>query len=166
MNWIHITLASAFAVLAALVLRRIREPERRKPKEENPFEDLPDMNESFLEHAGGREAVDLVRVFNPQDRMVLRSILFDEGIESYVKSNIFGELYPTYDIHNFATSVISVYREDGEKAKEITQSYILTLDKKNYSGEKNPSEAARAAAGAILLGVPPKLSKFVPELLI
>ncbi|MDA3958798.1 hypothetical protein, partial [Oceanispirochaeta sp.] len=70
-------------------------------------EEQPDLNEKFLHNSQGQGVVDLVKTFNASDNMILRSILDSKGIDTYVKSNNFGNLYPTFDINNFASSVIS-----------------------------------------------------------
>lgn len=164
LNITQLALIAAILIALALLFNRIKEREDRKKKEASPLkEESPDMNEIFLSHSVGKEVVDLVRVYNPQHKMVLRSILFAEGIDSYVKSNHFGELYPTYDIHNFATSVVSVFREDSQKAKTIVEDYLRTLKKESYQEKK---ESGAAVAGAVLTGVPPHITPYPPDLLI
>lgn len=164
MNYFHLAIISAILIAMAVLFNRIKIREEQKknapPEEEDEF---PDMNEIFLSHGAGREVVDLVRVYKPQDKAVLRSILFAEGIDTYVKSNHFGELYPTYDIHNFATSEISVFREDSQKAKEIVADYIRTLKSESY--EKHQDGGA-VVTGAVLTGVPPHVTHYLPDLLI
>jgi len=160
MNYTFFIAGTIILFLVAYGLKKIEESQKNKEKEDNEFVD--DLNDSFFKNSHGENAIELVKIFNPYDRVVIRSILKSEGIETYVKSNIFGELYPTYDIHNFSTSVVMIYENDKEQAKEIVKDYLLTLDKKNYPLNRNKMGQTTTA----LMGVPPTLSKFKPELLV
>ena len=165
MNYVNVLLIALCIVFTAILLNREQNKKNRKKREKGHPDDFPDFNKRFLENARGKQVIDLVKVYNPQDMIVLRSILDAEGIETYVKSNHFGELYPTYDLHNFATSVISIFNDNSAAAKKVVQDYLLTLNKKSYAEESNALEDAVKTSG-LLVGIPPESSKFVPELLI
>jgi len=169
MNYSTLLLLATGIILFALFMNRKEEKEDNEKEgiipEEKERDELPDLNDKFLENAKGRDVIDLVKVYNPQDSIVLRSILDSEGIETYVKSNHFGDLYPTYDLHNFATSVISIYKENSAAAKQIVEDYLLTLKKESYNRDSNLLENT-LKTGSALAGIPPELSKFIPELLI
>ena len=105
----------------------------------------------FLDQAEGRRVIELAKVYNHQDKMILRSVLDARGIPTYVKSNTFGELYPTFDLNNFATSVISIFETDREEAVQVVKDYLDSLNSDTRSG---------SAGGAYESG------SFAPELLV
>ena len=167
MNYINLILIAIIIILSAVFLNRKEKSQRSKNgkdkpvREENGFQDL---NEKFLQNCEGKRIVDLVKVFRPHDRDILRSILDSEGIETYVKSNNFGDLYPTYDVFSFSTTVISIFAENTSPAKSIVEEYINILS--NQESASDDLVDGIRTAGAVMVGIPPKLSSYTPEILI
>ncbi len=153
MNYLNLIIILLVLLLLALVLHRMQTSGRKTQKElsEDPGDSLQDLNEKFLAQAEGRQVIELVKVYNHQDKMILRSILDARGIPTYVKSNNFGELYPTFDLNNFATSVISLFETDREEAVMVVKDYLDSLNSETRPG---------SAGGALESGT------FAPELLV
>ncbi len=128
-------------------------------------EELTDLNERFLSRSRGRSVVDLVKVFNPSDEMILRSILAAEGVDSYVKSNHFGDLYGSSKESIFSTVVISIFEYKVEEGKRIVQGYIRNLLKNESAPEADLTTQVQSAASA-MVGLPAADLKYIPELLI
>ena len=92
------------------------------PRVEDEFEDL---NEKFLRNAGQKDGtVDLVRVYEPGDLTLLRSLLDTEGLESYVLESQMGSLYPLETIPGFADSTVTVYRVDYEAGRRVVEDFL------------------------------------------
>ncbi len=155
------------ALLALVILAVIYFLGKHSSSGENPGseEDLKDMNERFLDRSRGRTVIDLVKVFNPSDEMILRSILAAEGVESYVKSNHFGDLYGSAKESIFSTVVISIFEDKTDEGKKIVQGYIRNLLKDKVDGEESFQAPLQNAASA-MVGLPASDLKYIPELLI
>lgn len=141
MNFYHYALLALVVFGISFVLKK-RESSSRS---EHTEDEMPDLNEVFLNHAGGRTVVDLVKVFNPSDLMILRSIFASEGIDSYVKSNYFGDLYGSAKESIFSTTVISIFEDKVDDARGIVQNYVQNLMKDQTSGESSTAEEVKAA---------------------
>lgn len=163
MNYSHYALLVLVVLIIAVVLKK-KDTSSGSPKNTDQ-EDLPDMNEVFLNHAQGRAVVDIVKVFNPSDLMILRSIFAAEGIDSYVKSNYFGDLYGSAKESIFSTTVISIFEDKAEDAKVIVKEYIKNLLKESTRNENQIPPSVQAAASAAL-GLPGADLKYIPELLL
>jgi hypothetical protein len=164
LNYSHYALFALVIIGISLILKR-RET-LSKSEEQIKEDDLPDMNEVFLNHAGGRTVIDLVKVFNPSDLMILRSIFASEGIDSYVKSNYFGDLYGSAKESIFSTTVISIFEDKLDDARGIVQQYIQNLQKDKTDADPSVSEHVQTAA-TVLTGIPTPAAdlKYLPELL-
>ena len=165
MNYSHYALIAIIIIVMAIVLKRRETPSKRE--DQNKEDDLPDLNEVFLNHSGGRTVVDLLKVFNPSDLMILRSIFAAEGIDSYVKSNYFGDLYGSAKESIFSTTVISIFEDKVDDAKVIVQQYIQNLQKDRIDADPSIKDHVQAAA-TVLTGVPTAAAdlKYLPELLV
>jgi hypothetical protein len=145
-------------ILLFLMKRSAKVHEEGKDEETN----LADLNETFLKDVEGRTVIDLVKVFNPSDEMILRSILASENIDSYVKSNHFGDLLGCSQESIFSTAVISVFEDSSGQAKTIVQDYIHNLYKDQRLDEEeqlhqNPPGKDDESGSDI---------KYIPELLV
>jgi len=139
----------------------LRKTESSHSEDGNIKEDkFPDLNKLFLDHAAHRKVVKLVKTFNPSDQMILRSLLAADGLDSYVKSNLFGDLYGISRDSIFSTTVIEVFEDSVTRAKIIVQDYILNLqnEKKIGTGENRDHPQFSEIPGSDL--------KYIPELLV
>ena len=159
MDYLYIILLSLLILVILLFLMKRSTIKGAGDQEE----DFPDMNEIFLSHAKGRSVVDLVKVFNPSDEMILRSILTSENIDSYVKANHFGDLLGCSQESIFSTSVISIFEDTVGQATIIVQNYISNLYKDQSSAEDGDSTKVHPIVSGMM---PLSEIKYIPELLI
>jgi hypothetical protein len=168
MNYFTLLCLAAFFLLA-LFLNKKEKREKIPPSDEDnqpPVEDFPDLNDIFLSNAEGKDILGLVKVSNQQDKMILRSILDAEGIETYIEPNHFSGLYPTHGIHRGSSLIIFIYKSKAAEAKKVVEDYILTLKEGRSSEKANPLDRA-LKTGAMLSGVLlPEPDNSLPELLI
>lgn len=155
MNYSHYALLALVIFVIAIILKK-REVSS-KSDDQNKEDDLQDMNEVFLNHAGGRKVLDLVKVFNPSDLMILRSIFASEGIDSYVKSNYFGDLYGSAKESIFSTTVISIFEDKLDDARVIVQDYIRNLQKDTNDTDSSVAEDVQTTEADL---------KYLPEILL
>jgi hypothetical protein len=86
------------------------------------------MNTLFLETIGIEPGIKFLRFYSYEQRIVLRSILQYENINSYLEATHAGSVYPklTSGIHD---SILYINQKDLTKAKEIYNDYIKTVTK-------------------------------------
>jgi hypothetical protein len=102
-------------------------PEPGRPARDG--DDFEDYNEKFLRNFGGKTgSVDLVRTYNADDVMLLRSLLDAEGVETYVQFSSLGALYPTVATIGFNDSVITIYRSDLDVARRVVEDFLAGWD--------------------------------------
>ncbi|HPE35821.1 MAG TPA: hypothetical protein PK625_01625 [Spirochaetales bacterium] len=129
-------------------------------------EDRPgEYDAEFLAQAKGRSAMPLVRVYNSEDLMVLRSLLSSAGIPNYVNYGHISGLYPNIRIAGLSDSVIAVFDTDLDDALRIVLEYI-ELARKNSASFS--SSKVRAVAEFVVGGyvVPGGSGRTLPEVLV
>ncbi|MDC7233643.1 MAG: hypothetical protein PQJ58_10450 [Spirochaetales bacterium] len=165
MNYYHLILLIFVCLVIVVLLRKRNSSAESDAAGEK--DEMADLNEVFLSHAGDREIVDLVKVFNPSDLMILRSMLAAEAIDSYVKSNYFGELLGSAKESIFSTSVISVFKDSTEDAVSVVENYISNLIKNKSSEEQKAILEKRDHVSLNeSVGLPAADLKYIPELLV
>jgi hypothetical protein len=128
-----------------------------------PFEEL---NQVFLESIEGREAVDFIRVYSPQESTVLRSLLRREGILSYasdghLRSSLESGQLSGSVIPSQQNTVISIMAKDLNSAYSLVQEY---LDQERHSIGKSSHQLLGLSSGKVRGYVIPQ--RTLPELLV
>ena len=86
------------------------------------------MNALFLETKGSKTVIKFLRFYSLEQRIVIRSILQYENINTYLEASHMGSLYPKFN-SGIYDSILYISRNDLEQAKEIYYDYIKTLPK-------------------------------------
>jgi hypothetical protein len=89
-----------------------------------PQLDNDSWNASFLAKAQGQETVKLLRIYNRQDVLILRSILASLGIENYLAYSRIGDLLTGVMIQGHTDMVLVILAEDREDAVAAVQTYL------------------------------------------
>ncbi len=166
------TIAILGAILAVALWRRYVEKHSAKPSErgnrDEGAEELMDLNERFLAAAEGRPSVALVRSYNPEDVMVLRSLLDSAGIASYVRFQNMNSLYPKVVMGRNSDVLIDVFADELAEAKLIAEDYIDRLKAESLNSPASKASALRNAAEMAIGGIiaPSSDTRLLPELLV
>jgi hypothetical protein len=166
------TLAVLAAILGVALWRRYAEKRSAKPREqgnrEEGSEELMDLNERFLAAAVGRQSVALVRSYNPEDVMVLRSLLDSAGIASYVRFQNMNSLYPKIVMGRNSDVLIDVFADELEEARLVAEDYIDRLKAESGASPHSKAAALRNAAEMAIGGIiaPDSETRLLPELLV
>ncbi len=130
--------------------------------DEEQFEDL---NDKFCNNYNHRVSIDFVRVFNPSDTMLLRSLFDSKNIESYLKFGGMNNLYPGIQIVGHTSSIICVYEDKLEEAKIVVDEFKLAIKRAN---PEKPTSKIRNIVEFALAGqsVPSGRNKRLPEVLV
>ena len=126
----------------------------------------PDFNQKFLD-AGGedRTPVDLVETFNPVDRMIIRSLLDSEGVETYIEASSLDTILPGVRFPGHSGSVIRIYEDKAGTAREIVEDFIADIkqDRAADINEKLKKLGDNAIGGYV---IPPNQNRMMPKLLL
>lgn len=107
-----------------------------RPAAEGDFEDL---NEKFLRNEKNKQGtLDLVIVYQPDDLVLLRSLLDAEGIESYAPESQMGALYPVSTIPGFTDVTVSVYEIDSETGRQVVKDFLEGYPEVSGDGRTPP----------------------------
>lgn len=169
---IGFTLAILGGILGIALWRRYVEKRASKPSgqkgQEKGSEELLDLNDRFLAAAEGRPSVAIVRSYNPEDVMVLRSLLDSAGIASYVRFQNMNSLYPKIVMGRNSDVLIDVFADELEEARLIAEDYIDRLKAESRVGPGSKAAALRNAAEMAIGGIiaPDSETRLLPELLV
>jgi hypothetical protein len=89
-----------------------------------PQLDNDSWNASFLAKAQGQETIKLLRIYNRQDVLILRSLLASLGIENYLAYSNMGDLLPGMRIQGHTDMVLVILAEDRDDAVAAVQTYL------------------------------------------
>ncbi len=166
------TLAVLGVIVGVALWRRYAERRAVKPRAaeggEKVSEELMDLNDRFLAAAEGRPSVALVRSYNPEDVMVLRSLLDSAGIASYVRFQNMNSLYPKIVMGRNSDVLIDVFADELAEARLIAEDYIDRLKAEGLINPGSKASALRNAAEMAIGGIiaPSSDTRLLPELLV
>jgi hypothetical protein len=173
---IGFTLAVLGGILGIALWRRYVEKRGSKPGgqegqkegQKEGSQELMDLNDRFLAVAAGRPTVALVRSYNPEDVMVLRSLLDSAGIASYVRFQNMNSLYPKIVMGRNSDVLIDVFSDELEEARLIAEDYIDRLKAESGASPHSKAAALRNAAEMAIGGIiaPDSETRLLPELLV
>lgn len=92
-----------------------------------PEEERLDPNDRFLAAAQGQEVIKLVRTFNQEDEMMLRSLLEGSEILTFLHNSHMSGLFPGLNIPGYTDAILAVMEKDVEGAQELVRDYIEQL---------------------------------------
>ena len=98
----------------------------KKPEGE-PQRKTPDFNDKFIGNSGGRTQIRFIRVYSPVDLMIIRSMFDSEGIETYAEYESINSLFPGLRVPGYTDTVISIFEDKLDEAKEIAEDYLSAL---------------------------------------
>ncbi|MFA6505678.1 MAG: hypothetical protein WCT14_06260 [Treponemataceae bacterium] len=121
----------SFAILVALFrFKKSRRPisvQGAREKTEDEESEFEDYNEKFLNNFGDNTMVKFVRAFNQNDVAVIRSLLADLGINTYVEFENVNNLYPGIAVGGYADLIIAIYERDLFEARIAVMEFIENL---------------------------------------
>ena len=134
-------------------------------EQDNLEDTIIDMNEKFLKNKNQNEITKLVKVYNPNDMLILRSLLDGSSIETYVDKHSLNNLYPGVFGLGTLDSIIYVYKEKMEEAKIIVIEYINSLNS-GTSNKKTSTMRNIIEFTSVNISVQSNDRKLFPELLV
>lgn len=137
----------------------------RPARPRRPREETEDFNEKFLRQHGNDPGVALVRTYNPEDLMLLRSLLDSSQINTWAEFAQMNSLLPGVVIPGHTDVVVYVGEDDLDEARTIVADYIETLRSGNVA---HLGDIMRNLAEFSLGGYaqPNRGGKALPELLV
>lgn len=130
MNYSLIILFTFFIIIFAFITKnKLNKKINKKMKGSNDSENFKDLNDIFINNSENRQIIDIIRIYNPIDGTILRSILDSHNIETYVKFNNMNNLYPGIQIPGHTTSIISIFADKLDETIPVFDEYIESLKK-------------------------------------
>jgi hypothetical protein len=157
-----IILAFAILVIALVVKRKLAKKNEKGLKDKD--EDFRDINREFLDAAKSDRPIPFLRVYNHQDKMVLRSVLDSEGILTYLDLDHMSSLYPGFKVQGYTDSIIYVLERDIVTATGIAKDYIANLINVLHKNPVNKTQAAADFVSAVNFK-PTSRNRVLPEFL-
>lgn len=113
-------------IVAIAVIARRLDADRAGRSETGDDTDRPDrdLNDDFFQNMGDSTPVPFLKVYTPQDRMLIRSILDSAGIPSYQGSHHVGDLLPGVRIQGHNDSLIYIYDSRRSEAEVLVIDYL------------------------------------------
>lgn len=164
MNLSFILMVSALLLIFSKIIKiKLSKPSTKKNiDKENPFIDL---NEKYITNGHNKKSIDTIRIYNPIDGDIIRSILDSADIETFISYNHMNNLYPGIQIPGHTTSIISIYEEKIGQAIPLINDYINNL--KSHEKTKVSSKIRNITEFALFGQTMPKgRDKRIPELII
>ncbi len=109
----------------ALVLRKKKIKQDELPQNEEEL--VIDYNEEFFSRIEGRPAIDVIKTYNPWDAGFLQSLLYDNGIISYLKNGHTSAILPGLMVSGYTDMKISIPQEDINTALPLLKEAIESM---------------------------------------
>ena len=164
---IYLVAAALIAVFIFALIKRKSDTEKESQAQKGQVQEqqeFRDLNQDFLDKAGGRSSIQVVNTYNLNDLMILRSLLDAEGVCTWVDFENMQSLFPGVTISGYSDSCISVFREDKELSKEIISEYLINVQNNQAESSGKLRSIAEFAIGGY--AIPNASTRLLPELLV
>lgn len=165
-EWDYRILLIILGILIFALIRRFQNRDINDSESRNMPDDpvLDDLDEKFFNNAKGHDVIPFIRAYNAADVAVLRSLFDSNGIRSLVNFNRMSSLYPNLKIVGHTDSIIYIYSDQKETAREVAENYIKTIREfSRHNGKDVAGNIAEMAIGGVV--VPSGENRILPEIL-